>query len=119
MRYIFGLALLMSTNPAFCETLDAKAIQAELIGQSISWWDAQGEMKGEMLLLPGGKARITIDSPERASDEGHWSLQDNQLCTVWSTMRSGTAKCYTLSEVAPGHFVTSGGNEFALREVAV
>ena len=119
MRYIFGLALLMWANPAFCETLDAKAIQAELIDQNISWWDAEGEMKGEMVLLPGGKARITIESPGRASDVGSWYLQGNELCTVWSTMRSGTAKCYTLSEMAPGHFVTSGGNEFALREIAV
>ena len=119
MRYFLSTMLLFMATPALAETLDAKAIQNQLIGQHITWWDAQGDMTGDLILLPSGDAQLTVNAPTTASDKGQWTLQGNQLCTIWSRMRAGTAKCYTLRETLPGHFITSGGNEFALQEIAV
>ena len=119
MRYFLGAAFIIMVNPAAAETLDAKAIQAELVGQHISWSDAQGVILGDMVLSPGGLAHITITVPQQETDDGHWTLEGDKLCTVWSTMRPGQPKCYTLRQTAPGHFVTSGGNEFSLLEFSV
>ena len=119
MRNVLTVFFLLTATHAVAETLDAKAIKSELIGPSITWWSERGDMKGEMILSPGGEAHITINAPHQAADDGHWSLDGNQLCTIWSTMRRGITKCYTLRETTPGHFLTSGGNEFALQGIAV
>lgn len=119
LRNLLTIIFLLTATHAVAETLDANTIKSQLIGPSITWWSERGEMKGEMTLSPSGEAHITINAPQPASDDGHWSLEGNQLCTVWSTMRQGIAKCYTLRETTHGHFLTSGGNEFALQAIAV
>ena len=104
---------------ALAEDLSAGQIKEQLIGQSIAWWDANGWMMGNMVLSPNGKAEITLERPEAAHDAGQWKLEGNQICTVWASMRDGMPKCYSVRQTSPGHFVTSGGNEFAIRSVGV
>ncbi len=119
MRRFLVVALLCWSSAAQAEGLSAAEINEQLIGQSIAWADSNGWTTGSLFLLPDGKAEITIDDPQPARDAGQWSLQGDQLCTVWSSMRSSVSKCYTVRETSPGHFVTSGGNEFEIRSIGV
>ena len=104
---------------ASAEGLSGFEINEKLVGQSIAWADSNGWSTGSLFLLEGGKAEITVDDPKPARDFGIWTLRGNQLCTVWSSMRDNLAKCYTVSETSPGHFVTSGGNEFEILNIGV
>jgi hypothetical protein len=104
---------------ASAEGLSGPEINNKLVGQPIVWVDSNGWSTGSLFLLEDGKAEITVDDPRPSRDFGVWSLQGDQLCTVWSSMRNNMAKCYTVSETSPGHFVTSGGNEFEIRNIGV
>ena len=119
MRKIAMISLILFSNPAFADDLNANQIQQELVGQTISWWDSAGWIGGNLILMPSGRATISVESPHHATDSGQWSLRGNQICTKWSSMREGGLKCYSIREVAPGHFVTSGGNEFEIISVGV
>lgn len=99
--------------------LDGSAIENELVGRSIVWWEEGGWHKGHLLLAPDGTAEISVDDPEPAGDTGRWAIRDGDLCTVWGDLRSGHEKCYSVRRDADGRFVTSGGNVFEIRDAGV
>jgi hypothetical protein len=113
------LALAFLAAEAKADGLSAAQINAQLVGQSIAWADLNGWSTGSLFLLPDGKAEITVDDPKPARDTGQWSLQGDKLCTTWSSMRSNVVKCYSVREIRPGHYITSGGNEFDIRRIDV
>ncbi|MFN8828918.1 MAG: hypothetical protein ACK50Q_01210 [Labrys sp. (in: a-proteobacteria)] len=88
-------------------------IRNELIGQTMSWWETDGWNRGEMRLEPGGAARLVVSAPAPAQDAGRWTLDGDRLCTVWSALRE-ERKCYAVRRVAPGRYLTSGGNMFEI-----
>lgn len=112
MRSFLVLLILLCTRPAAAEDLNANQINNQLIGQSLKWWNSSGWDAGWMQLLPGGKAMITVETPRQQRDVGRWFVRGNEVCTTWSALREKMQKCYSLQEVEPGHFVSSGGNEF-------
>lgn len=112
-----GLAGLNGTVPgAAAGDLDGAAIESELVGRSIVWWEEGGWHKGHLLLSPDGTAEISVDDPEPAGDTGRWAIRGGDLCTVWGDLRSGREKCYSVRRDADGRFVTSGGNVFEIRD---
>jgi hypothetical protein len=119
MHRFLILGLVLVATEAKADALSAAQINDQLVGQSIAWADLNGWSTGSLFLLPGGKAEITVDDPQPARDIGQWTLRGNQLCTTWSSMRSNVAKCYAVRETSPGHYVTSGGNAFDIRNVGV
>jgi hypothetical protein len=119
MHRFLILALVFCATEAKADGLNAEQINEQLIGQSIAWADLNGWSTGSLFLLPDGKAEITVNDPQPTHDIGQWSLQGDQLCTTWSSMRSNLAKCYTVRQTSPGHYVTSGGNEFDIRSIGV
>ena len=46
-------------------------------------------------------------------------MRGGELCTEWSTVRSGAEKCYRIERGDDGRFLTSGGNVFEIREAGV
>lgn len=119
MGRIFFISLILLTKSALAADLDASQIRDQLVGQSIVWWDSVGWMGGNMVLLPDGHAQIKVETPHPSSDRGNWSLQGNQVCTFWNSLRDGKAKCYSVHEIEAGHFITSGGNEFVVQSAGV
>lgn len=117
-RFLLFLVL-MGPQLAHAQDLDASQINEELVGRSITWSDANGWASGSLVLMPSGKAEITVTQPQEASDAGQWTLDGNAICTAWNSMRQGLTKCYSVRETKPGHFVTSGGNEFEIRYFGV
>ena len=119
MRKFVFISLLLLSNPVCAEDLNANQIHNELIGQTIAWWDLSGWMAGSLVLTPDGKATISVETPHHAADAGQWTLQGNQICTSWNSMREGNTKCYTVQGTKPGHYITSGGNEFEVLSIGV
>lgn len=99
--------------------LDGPAIESELVGRSIVWWEEGGWHKGHLLLSPDGTAEISVDDPGPAGDTGRWAIRGGDLCTVWGDLRGGREKCYSVRRNADGRFVTSGGNVFEIRDAGV
>ena len=114
MKHFLIAFLLLQTGLAKAADLNADQIQDHVVGQSLSWWNSTGWDAGSLVLLPDGKALITVEMPKHKQDSGHWFMKDNQICTTWSELRGQSEKCYTLREVDPGHFITTGGNEFRI-----
>lgn len=104
---------------AVAAPLGDSEIRETLVGQSIDWWEQGGWHAGSLLLEPDGRAEITVDTPAPSADVGRWFVSGGRLCTVWSRVRAGTQKCYTLERDAAGGFHTSGGNVFRLRAAGV
>ena len=119
MKRFLLLFVLFGPQLAQAQDLDASQINEELVGHSITWSDANGWANGSLVLLPSGKAEITVTHPQEARDAGQWTLDGNSICTVWNSMRLGQAKCYSVRQIKPGHFVTSGGNEFEIEYFGV
>ena len=121
----FLLVLLMmsaglaSASAAFAGELSSGEIRSELVGHSISWWEQGGWFSGHLMLLPDGRAEISVDAPKRAGDIGRWSVRGDQLCTEWGDFRAGQEKCYSLQRSDAGRFETSGGNVFEISETGV
>jgi hypothetical protein len=63
-----------------------------------------------------GCAEISVDYPQHKVDVGRWIVRGDELCTEWTTMRSGAEKCYHVGRGSAGRFLTSGGNVFEIRE---
>lgn len=99
--------------------LDGPAIENELIGRSIVWWEEGGWHKGHLLLSPDGTAEISVDDPAPAGDVGRWAIRGGDLCTVWGDLRDGHEKCYSVRRDDDGRFVTSGGDVFEIRDAGV
>jgi hypothetical protein len=114
MRVGFAMALLMSTTPAHAAELDAETLRGELVGQLIQWWENDGWHSGHLKLWPDGRADLMVDAPEKASDGGHWAIRGNQICTTWASLRAGDQKCYSVEQLSPTRFITSGGNVFEI-----
>jgi hypothetical protein len=115
MRLLFAVGfVLVSGLSAQAGELDAGQIRAELIGNSIAWWENDGWYSGDLMLLPDGRAMLTVSAPEKAKDVGKWALRGNEICTEWSSMRNRAAKCYTVQKLEDRKFLTSGGNVFTL-----
>ncbi|MGO4843953.1 hypothetical protein AB4144_67900, partial [Rhizobiaceae sp. 2RAB30] len=72
-----------------------------------------------LMLLPDGRAEITVDRPSTSGDSGHWAIRGGEICTEWGEIRSGIEKCYSIRRDPSGRFVTSGGNVFQIREAGV
>jgi hypothetical protein len=106
-------------DPAFAADLTPGEIRSELVGHSIVWWEDGGWRQGQLVLAPDGSAEITVDRPQASGDVGRWSIRDGEICTEWSEIRSGQAKCYSIRRDEAGRFVTSGGNVFEVREAGV
>lgn len=119
MKKILLFLAVLAPQAAQAQDLDASQINEELVGHSITWSDANGWTSGSLVLLPSGKAEITVTHPQEARDTGQWSLDGNTICTVWNSMRQGQTKCYSVRQINPGHFVTSGGNEFEIEYFGV
>ena len=114
MRVGFALALLISALPAQAAELDAVSLRGELVGPLIQWWENDGWHSGQLKLLPDGRAELMVDAPERTSDGGRWTIRGNQMCTAWQSLRAGSEKCYSVEQVSPTRFITSGGNVFEI-----
>jgi hypothetical protein len=119
MRKVIFIFLIFIAKSAIADDLSANQIHEEIVGQSIAWWDSTGWIGGNLILLPSGKAVINVESPQPSRDSGSWSINGNQVCTFWKSLRQGQEKCYSLREIEPGHFVTSGGNEFKIQSAGV
>lgn len=120
MKSIFALGFLaLLSGVGHADVLDAAQIRDELVGKSIAWYEVQGWHSGDLVLLPDGRAELTIISPHQERDTGTWSMRGNELCTQWQTMRGNQAKCYSISPRTNDEFETSGGNIFKLLLVGV
>jgi hypothetical protein len=114
-----GFALSLFASIASAETLGPSEISRELIGRHIAWWEQAGWRHGHLYLLPGGRAELFVDRPERRGDVGRWHVEGDTLCTRWDEMRAGEEKCYRISRSEDGLFLTTGGNVFELRELGI
>jgi len=114
-----AVALAGMLSGAAAVDLDGPAIEDELVGRSIVWWEEGGWHKGHLLLSPDGTAEISVDDPEPAGDTGRWAIRNGDLCTVWGDLRGGREKCYSVRRAPDGRFVTSGGNVFEIRDAGV
>jgi hypothetical protein len=119
MRFWLLAVLLIAAPAAHAGVLGADELRGVLVGQPIQWWERDGWQSGSLTLLPDGRAEISIESPDTAADSGRWTISGNQLCTVWSMMRDRQSKCYSVEQVAPNRFVTSGGNVFVIMTAGV
>jgi hypothetical protein len=111
---IFTVAFLSCSSAGAAE-LDGSQLRGTLVGQTIQWWEANGWYAGHLILLPDGRAEISVSSPTTRSDAGYWRIEGNRICTIWSAMRSGQSKCYSVNQISPNRFTTSGGNVFELQ----
>jgi hypothetical protein len=117
MRMMVAAVLFLGVaGPAQAGELTAQEIRTELVGQTIVWWETDGWHAGDLTLRPDGRARITVEKPHAAAESGRWSIEGNRICTQWISLRAGSAKCYSVTRVSEGRFVTSGGNVFELRQ---
>jgi hypothetical protein len=116
-----GLAAVVSTpiHPASAEELDEAEIRDELVGRQIVWWQSDGWQSGHLTLAANGAAEVSVDSPGHRIDSGRWAMRGAELCTQWTTLRSGAEKCYRIERGSDGRFLTSGGNVFQIREAGV
>jgi hypothetical protein len=109
---------LMPIGAASADELSEAEIRNELVGRQIVWWQSDGWQSGHLTLGADGAAELSIDRPGHQLDTGRWVVRGDELCTEWSTVRAG-AKCYRIKRGADGHFLTSGGNVFQVREAGV
>lgn len=119
---LYSAALIASAllaGDAEAGDLTSSQLQNELVGRSIAWWEDGGWRGGSLILAPDGSAEITIDNSARHGDKGRWALRNGELCTVWSEIREGGEKCYSVRRGERGRFVTSGGNVFEIRDAGV
>ena len=117
MRVVIGAFLWLAVHGiAEASELTAQEIRAELVGQTIAWWEPGGWHAGDLTLRPDGRARITVETPQAVMEIGRWSIEGNRICTQWNSLRSGSAKCYSVTRVSGGRFLTSGGNVFELKQ---
>jgi hypothetical protein len=116
-------ALAVSVAASICvasaEELTQAEIRDELVGRQIVWWQSDGWQSGHLTLGPNGAAELSVDRPGHQVDTGRWTVRGEELCTEWTTLRSGTEKCYRIERSAGGRFLTSGGNVFEIREAGV
>ncbi|WP_152980028.1 hypothetical protein [Mesorhizobium sp. 1M-11] len=116
-------ASVLVTGEAGAADLTSTELKNELVGRSIAWWEDGGWRGGSLILAPDGSAEITIDNSgdnsARHGDRGRWALRNGELCTVWSEIRDGGEKCYSVRRGERGRFVTSGGNVFEIRDAGV
>ncbi len=119
MRISILLVVLCLPCQAFGAELDAGQLRGELVGQLIQWWESDGWHSGNLRLLPDGRAEIIVERPDAANDDGQWSIRGNEICTAWSSMRNRETKCYSVEQLAPGRFITSGGNVFEIMTAGV
>lgn len=114
---------LLAAGEASAGDLTSTELKNELVGRSIAWWEDGGWRGGSLILAPDGSAEITIDrsgaNSTRHGDKGRWALRNGELCTVWSEIREGGEKCYSVRRGERGRFVTSGGNVFEIRDAGV
>lgn len=105
-------------SPAVSEdaALSEGQLRSELVGKQIAWWEDGGWLGGHLMLLPDGRAELSIAQPRRRGDTGRWSIRNGEICTLWNEARSGSEKCYAVRKVPSGRFVTTGGNVFEVRE---
>lgn len=113
------IASALAIGEAKAGDLSSSELQNELIGRSISWWEASGWRGGSLLLAPDGTAEITIENTAQHGDKGRWVLRNGELCTTWREIRDGGEKCYSVRRSEHGRFVTSGGNVFEIRDAGV
>lgn len=104
---------------ASAEELSEAAIRDELVGRQIVWWQSDGWQSGHLTLGANGAAELSVDRPGHRIDSGRWAVRGEELCTQWTTLRSGAEKCYRIERAAGGRFITSGGNIFEIREAGV
>ncbi len=104
---------------ASAEEMTSGQLDKELVGKSIVWWQQDGWQLGSLVLLPGGIAEISIDTPDQARDTGRWAIRGDRICTEWRALRQSTEKCYTVERADDGRFLTSGGNVFQILEAGV
>ncbi|MCG7504546.1 hypothetical protein [Mesorhizobium retamae] len=114
---------LLAAGEASAGDLTSTELKNELVGRSIAWWEDGGWRGGSLILAPDGSAEITIDrsgaNSTQHGDKGRWALRNGELCTVWSEIREGGEKCYSVRRGERGRFVTSGGNVFEIRDAGV
>ncbi len=117
------VASLLVAGETSAGDLTSAELKNELVGHSIAWWEDGGWRGGSLSLAPDGSAEITIDNSGDNSlqqgDKGRWALRNGELCTVWSEIRDGGEKCYSVRRSERGRFVTSGGNVFEIRDAGV
>ena len=104
---------------ASAEELTQAEIRDELVGRQIVWWQSDGWQSGHLTLGPNGAAELSVERPGQQIDTGHWAVRGGELCTQWTSLRSGAEKCYRIERAADGRFLTSGGNVFEIREAGV
>ena len=116
-----GLAGAVSApiHSAFAEELTQSEIRDELVGRQIVWWQSDGWQSGRLTLGANGAAELSVDRPAHQVDTGRWAVRGEELCTQWTTLRSGAEKCYRIERGTDGRFLTSGGNVFEVREAGV
>lgn len=112
MRFALLFALCLSSTSVLAAEMTADEIVNELVGQPIQWWDDGGFSGGELTLMENGAASLKVQTPRLEADAGRWVLRANRICTTWTTLRDGEAKCYTVRREGQDRFVTSGGNVF-------
>lgn len=112
-------AILAPVSSSFADNLTLAEIQDEIVGRQLVWWEDGGWLIGHLTLGPNGSAEISIDQPRPQTDIGRWEFRGGELCTTWTSIRSGAEKCYSVRRGEQGRFVTSGGNSFEIREAGV
>jgi len=112
VRTIIFLLICLISSAASAAELNSQQLRLALIGQPIHWWEESGWHAGEVVFLPDGRAKIFVDVPSELSDVGRWHIRGSQICTSWTRLRGESMKCYTVEQVGPNRFVTSGGNIF-------
>lgn len=116
---ILVAAALAPVSSALAEDLTLAEIEDEIVGRQLVWWEDGGWLIGRLTLGPNGKAEISIDRPNPQADIGQWVFRGGELCTTWTSVRSGAEKCYSIRRGEQGRFLTSGGNIFEVREAGV
>lgn len=116
---VLSAAVLAPVSSTFADDLTLAEIQDEIVGRHLVWWEDGGWQAGGLMLGPNGSAEISIEQPRPRADIGRWEFRGGELCTTWSSIRSGMKKCYSVRRGELGRFVTSGGNIFEIREAGV
>lgn len=116
---LLAAVLLAHPTVALADDMSSREIESELVGRSIAWWEEGGWLSGQMLLLPDGRAEISVDRPRPSGDVGRWSIRGGAICTAWGEVRGGREKCYYVRRGESGRFLTTGGNVFEVREAGV
>ena len=94
-----AISLIACSNNGELQTEDILK-QGLKIERTFSWTGIG--FSGELTVRPDATASLSVSG--QGSDEGHWRLQDNAICTKWKKAAQGKTKCAKIYRQLDGSY---------------